>query len=192
MALADLLHTLQEEADAELAALEREARVEAASILATAQAEAKRLHARMAEAGEAQAGAEAQERRAAARLEAASRLRFAREQAYAMLRDELRSELAGIRVAGAYAAILAALIDEALDALPAATLLRIDARDADVAAELLARRSGAVPPIETALDTWGGVEVATQDGRRVENTLEARLAARDPELRRAVASAIAA
>ena len=37
--------------------------------------------------------------------------------------------------------------------------------------------------VDASLDTWGGVEVAGADGRRVRNTLEERLARADAELR---------
>ena len=190
MALTELLHTLQEEADAELAVLRRDAQIEAATIVASAEGEAERLRAEMLESSEADARAQARERLAAARLEAAGRLRSAREQAYATLRVALDGELAGLRETSTYAAILAALIDEALAALPAATRVAVDARDAELAARLLTGRSGGLR-IDGTLDTWGGVEVATADGRRIENTLEARLAGREPELRRTVAAAIA-
>ena len=56
-----------------------------------------------------------------------------------------------------------------------ARVLRVDPRDADLA--------GGVAPglrVDATLDTWGGVELASDDGRTVRNTLEERLANAEP------------
>jgi hypothetical protein len=60
---------------------------------------------------------------------------------------------------------------ESRAALPSAGVLRVDPRDAD-----LARDVAAGLRIEPTLDTWGGVELAGDDGRTLRNTLEERLA----------------
>ena len=73
----------------------------------------------------------------------------------------------------------AALLAESRAALPAARELRIDRRDADLARPL-ADGLG----VELTLDTWGGLELASDDGRTLRNTLEERLANAEPLLRR--------
>ena len=73
----------------------------------------------------------------------------------------------------------AALLAESRAALPAARELRIDRRDRDLARPL-ADGLG----VELTLDTWGGLELASDDGRTLRNTLEERLANAEPLLRR--------
>ena len=72
------------------------------------------------------------------------------------------------------------LIVESLEALPAATVLRVDARDEVLAAGMLA---GRVLQVRAELETAGGVDVSSGDGRAVRNTFEERLANAEPELR---------
>ena len=45
--------------------------------------------------------------------------------------------------------------------------------------------------VDPALDTWGGLELAGDDGRTIRNTLEERLANAEPLLRRRFAQRLA-
>ncbi len=100
-------------------------------------------------------------------------LRAAREDAFASLLVGVGEALGALRSSDAYAAHFAALLAESRAALPDARGLRIDPRDQDLA-----------PAGEPALDTWGGLELAGDDGRTLRNTLEERLANAEPLLRR--------
>ena len=190
MALTDLLHAIQADADAELAALRQTADEQAAAILAAAGSEAAAIERRLAEEAEAEAQADAGRRVAAARQAATSRLRSAREAGYLQLHEQLSVELAGQRETSDYPALLAAMIDEALAALPDAAAVRVDPRDAELAAAHLARVAPAVG-LEPTLETWGGAEAVGDSGRRADNTLERRLADAEPQLRLAYARFVA-
>jgi vacuolar-type H+-ATPase subunit E/Vma4 len=182
MALSNLLAGLEAEAAEEAARVEAETREEADRIVEAARAEARALQEQAARAGESELRREAEQRRARARLEAAAILREAREEAFQGFLAELRAQLASLRERGDYPAVMGALIREGLAALPAATILRVDPRDERLAGELLGEL-GAELQIEAALDTAGGVAVATRDGRAARNTIEERLANAEPALR---------
>ena len=77
-----------------------------------------------------------------------------------------------------YPRLFGALLAEARAALPGATELRVDRRDLSLATPLA--RGLRVDP---ALETWGGVELASDDGRVIRNTVEERLANADVLLR---------
>jgi vacuolar-type H+-ATPase subunit E/Vma4 len=171
MALADLLRAIEADADAERARADREAALEAAAIVERARLEAAELEAGLAAAPESEARADAERARAGARLEASGAVRAAREDAFAALLDGIRAELGALRGSAAYAALFAALLAESRAALPGASTLRVDPRDVDLATPLARGLR-----VEPALDTWGGVELASDDGRTVRNTLEERLA----------------
>ena len=91
-----------------------------------------------------------------------------------------------------YRALLRALIGECLAALPAATVLRVDARDERLAAELLGELEVEVElQVVADLETAGGVELEHDDGRAVRNTIEERLANAEPTLRLLFGEALA-
>lgn len=182
MALSDLLAGLEAEAAAETAQLESDTREEADRILAAARAEAREIEKQASRAGESELQLEAEQRRARARLESAAALRLAREEAFQELLAGVRAELAALREHAGYRAILGALIDETLAVLPGATVIRVDPRDARLAAALIGGLDPALRVV-AELETAGGVELASDDGRTVRNTLEERLANAEPALR---------
>ena len=182
MTLVDLLAGLEAEAAAETARLEAETREEADRIVEAARAEARALGEQAARAGESELRREAEQRRALARLAAASALREAREEAFREFLAELRARLVALRDGASYPAVLRELIGESLTALPAATTLRIDPRDETLAAKLLAGLDAGLQVV-AALETAGGVELASGDGRTVRNTIEERIANAEPTLR---------
>jgi V/A-type H+-transporting ATPase subunit E len=182
MALEELLASLETEAAEETARLESATQLEADRIVEEARAEARALRGRTPRDGEGEALEEAGRRRAGARLEAAAALREAHEEAFQAFLEDVRAHLAGVRERPGYPAVLAALAREGLAALPAASSLRVDPRDEAPARELLGEL-GASLELEVTLETAGGVELVSGDGRTARNTLEERLENAEPALR---------
>jgi vacuolar-type H+-ATPase subunit E/Vma4 len=178
MSLADLLRAIEADAAAARAAAARAAMAEAASIVEQARREAETLEATLAAAPEAQTRVEAEQDTALARLAAAETVRNAREEAFASLVAGVRTQLAALRSSAAYPARFRALVGESRAALPAARELRVDPRDVQ-----LAESTATDLRVRPVLDTFGGVELADDDGRTVRNTLEERLANADLLLR---------
>jgi hypothetical protein len=98
----------------------------------------------------------------------------------------VRAEFAGLRTTGAYPDLFRALVAEARAALPAARELRVDQRDL----ELATPHAGGLR-LDPTLETWGGVELVSDDGRTVRNTVEERLANAELLLRRRFAQRLA-
>ena len=186
MPLADLLQAIEAEADEELARLERDMATEAEELVESARSEARALSAELAAAPEPAARREAERATALARLDAAAGLREAREEAFASVLDGVCAELSTLRHSGRYPELLRALAAESRAALPSAAVLRVDPRDAELARPL----AGGLR-LEPELETWGGVELGSDDGRIVRNTLEERLANAEPLLRLCFAARLA-
>ncbi|MHC4938856.1 MAG: V-type ATP synthase subunit E [Planctomycetota bacterium] len=182
MALDDILATIRREAEEFAARRLADAREEADGIEADARREADELRAGM----EARLGAQAGEYRRRqinrARLHHLQAERAAREQVFAQAFAQLSAALENARSREDYARIFAMLLAEADRALPDASIVRIDPRDAGHVDDRT---------VETTLRSWGGVELAAADGRVVRNTLEERLRRAEPELRRLAANALA-
>lgn len=178
MALDDLLRAIEDDAEAERRRADREKAAAATAIVDAARRDAAALEAELTTAPEAESLAAAEGVRALARLHAADTVRRAREEAYVSVLDKVRDELAAVRGSSAYLAAFAALLDECRAALPDARELRVDRRDANLAASVAGDLK-----VVAVLDTWGGVELAGDDGRTVRNTLEERLANADQLLR---------
>ena len=94
----------------------------------------------------------------------------------------IRDELAAVRETSAYPKLFHALVAESRAVLPGAWELHVDPRDADLAGGV-----GYGLRVQPALDGWGGVELASDDGRTVRNTLEERLANAELLLRQRLA-----
>jgi vacuolar-type H+-ATPase subunit E/Vma4 len=178
MALDDLLRAIEVDADEERLLADREKAAAAAAIVDAARREAAALEAELTTAPEAESLAAVERVRALARLRAADTVRVAREEAYLSLLGQVREELAAVRGSDGYPALFRALLDESRAALPDARELRVDRRDADLAESVAGDMK-----VVAVLDTWGGVELAGEDGRTVRNTLEERLANADQLLR---------
>lgn len=182
MALKDLLTALEADAAAESERLRAEADAEASRILESAQSEASAFEEHAAQADDADLERELERRRSETRLAAAARLREEHEAGVASLHAALHRRLAGVRETGAYPAVLRALIEESLAAVPAASELRVDPRDAQLAGRIV-RELHVKLELKPELETLGGVEVSGGDGRAVRNTLEERLRNAEPALR---------
>jgi V/A-type H+-transporting ATPase subunit E len=187
MALDDLLRAIESDAAAERARAARETASQATAIVQRARRQASELEAELSATPEAKARAEAETARALARLDASGAVRTAQEEAFASLVVGVRAELAGLRETSLYRELFRALLAESRAALPAARRLRVDPRDLDLATPL----AGGLY-VDPALDTWGGIELASADGRIVRNTVEERLANAELLLRRQFAQWLAA
>jgi len=178
MALADLLEAIEADAAAELERARAEADAEARAIRERAGREAAELEQRLARAGDEDVRREAAAVLSAARLQAAATVRAAREDAWRAVAAALAGELAAARERADWPARLAELVAQARRALPSATDLHVDPRDLDH----LGAAAGELR-VHPDLRTLGGAVVEDGAGRRVDNTLEARLAAAEPALR---------
>jgi vacuolar-type H+-ATPase subunit E/Vma4 len=186
MALDDLLQAIEADAAAERARADRETASEATAIVQRARGQASELEAELSATPEAEARAEADAARALARLDASGAVRLAQEEAFSSLVTGIRAELAALRETSGYPELFRALLAESRAALPAARRLRVDRRDLDLATPLVDGLH-----VDPALDTWGGVELASDDGRIVRNTVEERLANAELLLRRRFAQWLA-
>jgi V/A-type H+/Na+-transporting ATPase subunit E len=182
MTLADLLAGLRSEAEAETALLEAETREQANRIRAAARAEASVLREQIVLAAEDDIRKEADRRRAAARLAVAASVRVAREELFLDFRTTVSRRLDELREDERYPAVLRALLEESLAALPDATSLRVDPRDERLARQLLAER-GVKLELAASLKTAGGLELADGRERVVRNTVEERVANAEAVLR---------
>jgi len=191
VSLAELLAALEDDAQDEIARLDRDVSAEARQLVAQAELQALALHSEPVQAAEARAAAEALILLSGARLEALRIQRSAREVAFRAILDDLRDRLAALRGDPAYASVLAALVRESLHALPAGRTLRVDPRDAAIAASALRELERADVSVDPCLPTIGGVELASPDARLVRNTLEERLENARADLRLRLAAAAA-
>jgi vacuolar-type H+-ATPase subunit E/Vma4 len=178
MALDDLLRAIEADADEERVLADRERTASATAIVDAARREAAVLEAELARAPEEESLAAAERVRALARLQAADTVRVAREEAYASLLGRVREELSALRGSPSYPAVFRGLLNESRAALPEAQELRVDRRDA-----VLAAAAAGDLRVVAVLDSWGGVELVGDDGRTIKNTLEERLANADTLLR---------
>jgi len=187
MALDDLLRAIEAEADEERILADRQRAASAAAIVDAATREAVAVEAELTREPEAESLVAADRLRALARLHAASTVRAAREEAYAAVLERIREALAALRGSAAYPAVFRALVEESRAALPGAHELRVDRRDYDLAVDMAGDLK-----VVAVLDTWGGVELADDDGRTIRNTIEERLANADLLLRGRFAQWLAA
>jgi V/A-type H+/Na+-transporting ATPase subunit E len=186
MPLKELLHAIEIEADEERLIADRAKTEAATTVVERARREAVVLEADILRAHEVEADREADHMRSLARLDAASTVRAACEEAFASLLSLIRKELIATRDSETYPQLFRMLLTESQAALPSATELRIDPRDAALAAPL----ADGLRIIAT-LETSGGVELVSQDGRSIRNTLEERLANSEIVLRRRFAGWLA-
>jgi V/A-type H+-transporting ATPase subunit E len=186
MALADLLQAIEADVAAERARADRETAAEAKAIVEQARERAGALEAELAAAPESQAREEAEQALALARLDVSRAAASARDEAFVSVVTGVRAKLAGLRETGAYPNLFRALLAEARAALPEARVVRVDRRDVELATPL----AGGLRLVPT-LETWGGVELVSDDGRTVRNTVEERLANAELLLRRRFAQRLA-
>ena len=194
MSLEAILEAIRLDGDAQVEAIERHASEQVNEILATAHSEAAEIR----EAAWNEAVAPASKERARvlhrARLESMRILGQRREQLVDASLEQTRAELAGLRAQRIYPDVLCRLLEEALREL-AATIgetgylrLEADPRDRDLMESML-RHMVLDTSVSYTLDSWGGVNAQSEDGRvAVANNLESRLERALPFLRRTLAA----
>ena len=187
MSLTELLQAIEREAEEELERARAQAEAEAHQLRERARADAAALEERLARAGGRAARREAEAVRSAARLDAARVLRSAHEEAWRETAKALRRQLAAQPARPEWPRVLTALVEEARSALPAGVEAHVAPADVELAQRL-------APDLRVLGDgdASGGVVLSTDDGRRLDNTLDARLAAAEPLLRRRLAELLAA
>lgn len=181
MALEDILATIRTEAEETASDLLAAARAEADQLLERAREEASREERRLAGSLDDRTRQERSRVLSRARLDAARARDLAREEVYQSARERVIRRLEQVRTSPDYEGILAALLEEAIAAMPAIDEVRVDPRDVESMERIVADRGldVAVVPEETPL---GGV-LAVADRRAVDNTLATRLERADEHLR---------
>lgn len=188
MALNDILEAIRADAADEATELRHNAEREIEAIRTQGADLAERLRLEAATARDEETADAARVIRNRARLEVSRRLRTSREAVYQSALTQVEARLASLREDDRYPRLFAGLVEEARQALPAGNVLRIDPRDMQLAERLLEADSRLT--LEASLSTWGGVELGTEDGRRILNTIEARLERAGPHLRQTFAELV--
>lgn len=183
MPLPEILAAIDDEARERTASLLAEAEKRCHSVLAAADERAESERLRMASAKDAAAQLAAARIVNQAHLEADRALGATRERLYRIAVEEASRRLASLRESPRYDEVFHRLLVEAHDALPEAEAAAVDPRDGAVIRST-AQDLGLSLTVQHSLDTWGGVELSTGDGRTVRNTLESRLYKADRAFRR--------
>lgn len=198
MALEHILAAIEHEAAQQIARLEADSRAAAAAILDQAQAQVSIIETAKAEERDGDLQADAARLLNQAHVAATRHILRTREAVFQRALEQAQIQLAAVRARSDYSAILRALLAEALAALPGdgagspvnGVAVHCDQRDAAQVQALLESAAFVdhhVASVAPSLDTWGGVDVATPDGRIiVHNTLESRMARAESHLRRLV------
>lgn len=175
MALEDIFRALEEQADKDIEAVLAEAKDHAQVILEDARREAQQAkEAQIAEAEE-RARMRSVQSLNTVRLEVRKQVASAKERAVASVFQKAHESLGEVRGKKDYAALLKALVEEAVSGVPEGFELLVDPADVELAKTVLAEL-GSKATVSADLKTSGGVVVAI-DGRRIlrRNTLEDRL-----------------
>ena len=178
MALEDILAAIEAATAEEAQRIRETTRLEVEQVLAAAEDKAATIRNEASRARDEEISRTVASTVNRARLEADRLLARTREDVFEEALDELDRRLAAIRASDRYPELLGRLVEEALEALPPATVIRCDPRDA----ELLARLFPSVT-VDGSLTTWGGVIADSGDGREADNRLETRRRRAEPVLR---------
>jgi V/A-type H+/Na+-transporting ATPase subunit E len=183
MALEDILGAIDQEADGEVRRVSADTERRRTEMLERAAAEAESI---LREESERAATARVEHREGilnGARLDADRSVRETRETVYQELLTIVRERLARVADGPDYPRIWPVLFDECRRVLPEARTVRVRASDEGRALSVAIESGMADVEVEPVLDSWGGLELATGDGRLVRNTFEDRLEKADPALR---------
>ena len=193
MALADILAAIDAGADEEVARVSAEA---------CDQVERIRGEARDEAVGAAEAAASALDEDAARRraqivnrahLAVERRLRAAAEEIYQEIMLQVERRIADVRHQAGYADLFRRLLEECRAVLPDGTVVRVDPADESLCRRVAAEIGGDGFTVDATLQSVGGLELVTGDGRKsVQNTLESRTWRADRALRSLAASEVPA
>jgi vacuolar-type H+-ATPase subunit E/Vma4 len=176
MALRDLLSALEEEGAAEHEGAQQERRRQADQILSEARERAAKADRDRVAAAEAAANEAAQSLLASARSDARRAVRVARDDALEEVLAGVRQSLLELPGTAIGAAAASACVQEALGALPLASIVRVHHADA------AGLRSDV--PVKVVADLGAGGAIAEDTGGRyLDNTYLTRLANAWPDLR---------
>lgn len=181
MALEEILGTIRAESEKTASAVVASARVEAKEVLDRATARAEDERRRLAASLDDRARQERSRIISRSHLETAKERRGAREEVYQTALQGVQRRLSEIRVSPEYEDVLGSLLEEGMAVLPDARVIRVDPRDVDLVATLLASR-GLDLDIEVNETPLGGLKLIAE-GRDVDNTLATRLRRADTHLR---------
>ena len=174
MAIEDILKTLDEQADAESAAVLSEAREHAKLIVEEGEREAQQIHTGFARQVERVATAEAAKVVNASRLEAKMIVSSVKGDSVSAVFDEAGAKLSSVRGSG-YDALFAALAAEAFSGVDGPVIVRVSPADESLARSA-AEKAGLPATVEPTLETEGGLIIEASEGRVIRrNTLEDRL-----------------
>ena len=187
MPLPEILTAIDEEANRQISSIEQDAHRRGQAILDEARAQAREERQRLSASRDAAGRQTAARLVNHARLEADRALRSAQEELYQTALEHAGARLAALRDTTSYPAVFTDLLVEANHFLPDAQTLAVDPRDEQLA-RMVTQDLGLSLEISPTLESWGGVQLTTGDGRLVENTLESRLYKADPALRRLAVS----
>jgi V/A-type H+-transporting ATPase subunit E len=175
MAIEDIIHALEQQADAEVKDILDAARMQADAIMEDARAEAEKIKAEKVEHARAMAESRAAQLTNSAKLDNKRVLAAARESSIEGVYSAAAGELSKLRRDGSYPALFAALAKEALDGVEGDVVVMVDPADEELGTRVLAEL-GVNATIDTSEPTSGGLTVVTGGGhifRR--NTLDVRL-----------------
>jgi vacuolar-type H+-ATPase subunit E/Vma4 len=174
MALADILHAMERQVEADIKRLEEQSAATVSEIRQSAQDDAHAILERHQREVLAPLQQERARRLNRARLAALRATSQARERLFVQALECARDRLGSLRATPDYPLMLCALLEETLAQIAGEAIVRADPRDAPLIRAMRPRFP--VVRFEFDLQTGGGIEGRTPDGRiRVVNTLEGRL-----------------
>jgi len=181
MSLEAILDAIREDGDAQVGEIEARARSQVNEALGTARLEAEEIEASAAEAAALPAAKERARILHRARLEAMRIVGQTRQGLVDEALEQAKAALAGLRGERMYADVLCRLMEEALAEIHTTTgdagkvRLEVDRRDQALLENML-RHLVLDVSVSYTLDSWGGLDVHSEDGRvTVTNHLESRL-----------------
>lgn len=175
MAIEDILHALEEQADAEIETLRSESAAHAAHVVAEAELDAERIRQDFAELAERTARTQATRKVNSTRMETRRGVLRARDEGVESIFAEAARRITEVRDSAGYDVLFARLFAEAVAGLSGEVVVRVVPDDKDRA--LAALKSTEVQAtVRTDLEGAGGVVIMTPDERIIRrNTLEERL-----------------
>lgn len=192
MALEDILQAMEREARAEIEKIAARAEAEASAIVAQAEEEARAIRERYYLSAAARLQSDRWRPIHKARFAATREVAEAREALIEEAFAAAGEELSRLRQSPAYPECLRRLVWEIVNELGSRLRMLVDARD-EALVRRIAAEMGLEAEIATGLNTTGGLEASTPDGRiSVVNTLESRLELGRSHLRRRVAALLLA
>lgn len=179
MVIKNLLKSLEQEGQTEVASILQEARDEASRILADGEREHQAIQDTHMDRTTLQLKEEREQRLNLARRHSQFEITAAKKKFVQKAFQEARDRLAKLREGSLYHEVFANLTSEALEMLPGRQKLtvEIDKRDAAVAQQVLGQLSFNHYEVRTNLHCLGGLKAWVHEGHTaVDNTIDARLA----------------